>query len=183
MKLTAIQQYAILGLILVCGLVFGYYQFLLKPKMAEIDKLRATLEEKKKDLEEAKKIVARYVEFKKRADTVQRELEWIQSRIPKSIEKTKLVEAVGLIQNRSGVSLTSFTFGGAGVAKDNYVEIPLTLRISTNFDGLLHFLKEVCLSSNFMMTVRDLNVMPLSANDNSNTTISAQLTLCGVQGK
>ena len=182
MKLTAIQQYAILGLILVCALVFGYYQFLLKPKMAEIDKLRATLEEKKKDLEEAKKIVAKYVEFKKRADTVQRELEWIQSRIPKTIEKTKLVEAVSLIQNRSRVSLTSFTFGAGGVAKDNYVEVPLVLRITTNFNGILRFLKEVSLSNNFMMTVRDLNVNATSAVD-SEATISAQITLCGVQSK
>lgn len=183
MKLNPIQQYLIIGVILVCGLGFGYYQLLLKPKMAEIERLKVTLEEKRKDLEEAKKIVARYVEFKKRADTVQRELEWIQNRIPKSIEKTKLIETIGMIQNRSGVFLTNFTVGAAPAAKDAYVEVPVTVRISTDFDGLLRFLREVSLASNFMMTARDLAVTPATTVDDPNISISAQMTLCGVQAK
>jgi Tfp pilus assembly protein PilO len=183
MKLTPVQQYSILGVIFLCGLAFGYYQLLLKPKMTEIEKLRATLEEKRKDLEEAKKIVAKYVEFKKRADTIQRELEWFQNRIPKVIEKTKMIEAMGFLQNRSGVYLTNFIFVASPTAKDAYAEVPVTVKISTNFSGLLNFLREISLSPNFMMTVRDLNVIPASSNDDPGITISAQMTLCGVQAK
>lgn len=183
MKITPIQQYSILGAILVAGVFFGFYQLLLKPKMAEIIKLRSTLEEKKQDLEEAKKIVAKYVEFKKRADTVQRELEWNQARIPKTIEKTKLIESIGFIQNRSGVSLTNIAVSSAPVSKDAYVEIPVVVRISSDFDGLLRFLKEISLSSNFMMTARDLMVAPSLSKDDPNITISAQMTICGVQAK
>ncbi|HVZ79613.1 MAG TPA: type 4a pilus biogenesis protein PilO [bacterium] len=183
MKLTPIQQYLILGVILVCGLVFAYYQFLLKPKMAEIEKLRSTLEEKKKDLEDAKKIVAKYAEFKKRADTVQRELEWVQNRIPKTIDKSKLVEAIGLIQNRSGVYLTNFNMNTGPSSRDVFVELPAIVRISTNFDGLLRFLKEISLNSGFLMIAKDLSVTPLGSTDDPKITISAQMTVCGVQAK
>lgn len=70
MKITPLQQYIILGVVFFAGLVFLYYQFLLKPLNSDIVNLRTTLEQKQKDLEEAKKIVAKYVEFKKRADSV-----------------------------------------------------------------------------------------------------------------
>ena len=68
MKITPLQQYVVLGLMVLAGIGFSYYQFLLKPLNAQIATLRSTLEQKQKDLEEAKKIVTQYVGFKKRAD-------------------------------------------------------------------------------------------------------------------
>lgn len=182
MKLTPVQQYLILGFFLFGGLVFLYYQFLLKPKNAEIERLRTTLEEKRKDLEEAKKIVAKYVEFKKRADTVQRELEWIQNRIPKVVEKPKLIEAISFLQNRSGVQLTNVTFTNTVVSKDTYSEVPVTVRISTDYKGLLNFFYQIGVS-NLFMTSRDLSVLSQSDPANPGITVAAQLVISGVQAK
>ena len=54
MKITPFQQYLILGVAVFSGISFLYYQFLLKPINLEIGNLRSTLEQKQKDLEEAK---------------------------------------------------------------------------------------------------------------------------------
>jgi Tfp pilus assembly protein PilO len=183
MKITPLQQYAIFALLSFLGLAFFYYQFLLKPVNNKISTLQGTLDQKKKDLEEAKKVVAKYVEFKKREDSIQRELEWIQNRIPKTIEKTKLLEAVSFLQNRSGVVLTSFTVNPPSV-KDTYTEIPVNIQIHSDFNGLLNFLYQISTSSLFM-TARGLNVTPYvpTATDNTNESISAQIIVSGVQAK
>lgn len=181
-KLTQPQQIMFLGFLLLGGLVFAFIQFPLKQKNAEIVRLRATLEEKRKDLEEAKKIVAKYAEFKKRADSVQRELEWIQNRLPKAIEKTRMLEAVGFVQNRSGVYLTNVTFIGKPNTKDTYLEVPVKVAFSTNFQGLLNFLYQVSNSALFM-TMDSLIVNSSTVPDNPNTTLSVQIFVNGVQAK
>ena len=183
MKITPLQQYIILGALAFCGLVFLYYQFLLKPVNSKISTLQTTLDEKKKYLEEAKNVVAKYVEFKKREDSIQRELEWIQNRIPKTVEKNKLLEAVSFLQNRSGVVLTSFTINPPS-PKDTYTEIPVTVQIHSDFKGLISFLYQISTSSLFM-TARSLNVTPYvpTNSEDLNLSLSAQIIVSGVQAK
>jgi len=181
-KLTRPYQWLILGLAGFLMVVFGYYQLMLKPLNVEIDQLQTTLDQKKKDLEEAKKIISKYVEFKKREDSVQRELEWLQSRIPKSIDKIKLMENVNLVQKNSNVVTTSFLFGTGNVTRDSWVEVPITIRFNTNYRGLLDFLYQVSVSSQ-LLTVRDLAVTPFSDPNRPGFSLTAHLTVCGIQGK
>ena len=65
MKFTRPYQWIILGVGGFFGIVFGYYQLMLKPINVQIVQLQSNLDQKKKDLDEAKKIVSKYVEFKK----------------------------------------------------------------------------------------------------------------------
>ena len=181
MKITPLQQYMILGFIGFIAISFLFYQFALKPINREIASLESERDQKQKDLDEAKKIVAKYVEFKKRADSIQRELEWIQNRIPKTVEKDKLVEAVSLLQNLSGVYLTSFQVQVAS-AKDSYTEIPVNLKFNSSFKGLLNFLKEITLS-NLTLTVHDLAVTPITDPVHPEVTLTAQMVLSGIQAK
>lgn len=184
MKITPLQQYAILGVIAFLGIGFLFYQFLLKPINNEIKTLQTTRDQKKKDLEEAKRIVAKYVEFKKRADSIQRELEWIQNRIPKSIERAKLLEAASFLQNRSGVFFTGLQFiTGAVASKDgSYSEVSMNIRFATDFKGLLNFLYQVSVS-NLFMTIRDLTVTPSTDAEHQNVTLTASMVLSGIQAK
>ena len=182
MKITPLQQYIILGVLGFLVLSFLFYQFALKPINKEITALETKRDQEKKDLEEAKKIVAKYVEFKKRADSVQRELEWIQNRIPKTIDKSKLFEAVSYLQNRSGVYITSFQVQPSGAPKDAYTEIPTNIKFNTNYEGLLNFLSQVSIS-NLIMTVRDLSVTPIADPTHLDVTLSAQMVLSGIQAK
>jgi Tfp pilus assembly protein PilO len=183
MKFTVLQQAIFLGAIGFIGVVFLYYQFAIKPINNEIASLQTTLEQKKKDLEDAKRIVAKYVEFKKRQDSVQRELEWIQNRIPKSIDRPKLVEAINFLQNRSGVFLTNLGFSAQVTSKDGtYVEVPTTVSFNSDYKGLLVFMYQVSLS-NLFVTVRDLTVTAATDPNHPNVTLLAQMTLSGIQAK
>lgn len=182
MKLTPVQQYMILGAIAFLGLVFLYYQFLLKPVNIQIANLQSTLQQKKDKLEEAKKKVANYVEFKKQADSIQRELEWYQNRIPKTVEKTKMLEELSLAQSRSGVVLTSILFPQGLQGSKDYSELPASVRFNSNYEGLMNFLYQIN-SSNLFMIVRDLVVTPTFAADHPNFTIQTQVTISGIQAK
>jgi Tfp pilus assembly protein PilO len=182
MKITPLQQYLILGVLAFAGLSYLYYQFLLKPLNTHIESLRVELAQQKEELEKARKIAEKYEEFKKRADTVQRELEWLQSRIPKTIEQSKLVEAINLIQNRSGVILTNFQFLVPTIKDTPYVEVPVRLTFNTNYKGLLNFLYQIGIS-NLFMTVRDLSMNPFTDPLHLDVTISAQMTVSGIQAK
>jgi Tfp pilus assembly protein PilO len=184
MKITKVQQYifgAVLGFIL---LIAAYYYVVLKPINAEIASLKSTLEEKKKDLDEAKKMITKYAEFKKRADSIQRELEWVQNRIPKMVDRPKMVENVNFLQTRSGLSLTSFKFGTSTVAKDIYVEVPAELKFLATYKELLSFFYEMSLSKS-LMTTKDLKISFYSDTTNplSGKTITGMITLNGVQAK
>lgn len=181
MKFTPLQQYIILGVVAFLGLTFLYYQFLLKPVNSQITSLQATLQQKKDKLEEAKKKVANYVEFKKQADSIQRELEWYQNRIPKTIEKAKLLEAISFAQGRSGIVLTSFLFQPTQSPKD-YSELPATVRFNSDFTGLINFLYQTS-TSNLLMTVRDLSITPFVSVDHPNFTIQTQMVVSGIQAK
>ena len=183
MKITTLQQYLILGLVAFLGIEFLYYQFLLKPINNKIVALQSTLDQKKKDLEEAKRIAEKFVEFNKRADSVQRELEWIQNRIPKAIDKTKLLEEINFVQERSGVIFTSFQFAQTPTDTDICTEIPANIKFNSDFKGLLSFLFQVS-KSNLLMAVHDLTVTSLPFNSaNPKITLTAQLTLSGIQAK
>jgi len=179
MKITPVQQYILFG-VFVFGVVSAlFFQFVIKPINIDIVTKTGIRDQKKKDLEEAKKIVAKYAEFKKRADSIQRELEWIQNRIPRSIERTKLLEAVSLVQKRSGVYITSLQFQGSGVGAG---EVPVSIRFTSTYEGLINFLYQVSVS-NLVMTTRDLVVAPFSDSTRPNTTLAVNLVVSGVQAK
>lgn len=184
MKLTQLQYYVIFSVFGFLVLSFLFYQFALKPINNEISTLETKRDQEKKDLEEAKKIVAKYVEFKKRADSIQRELEWIQNRIPKTIDQTKLLEAVSLAQQRSGVYFTSFQFGtGAIASKDGaYMELPVNLTFISSYKNLLNFLYQISVS-NLFMTVRDLVVNPTLDPVRQDVSLQATVVLSGIQSK
>ena len=183
MKITPLQQYIVLGIFSFLGVTFLYYQFLLKPLNNKISTLQTTLDAKKKDLEEAKMIVAKYVEFKKREDSIQRELEWIQNRIPKTIERTKLIEAISFLESRSGVVLTSFTINPIS-SKDTYSEIPVNIQFHSDFKGLTNFLYQISIS-NLLMTAQGLKVIPYvpTNTDDPHLSLTAQIIVSGVQAK
>jgi Tfp pilus assembly protein PilO len=188
MKITPLQQYIILGVLGFLVLSFLFYQFALKPINREISSLEAKRDQEKKDLDEAKKIVAKYVEFKKRADSIQRELEWIQNRIPKTIDKPKMVEVVTSLQNRSGVSLTDFKFSNTvstSSSKDaSYSEVPVNIKFNSDYSGLIKFVYQMSLS-NLVMTARDVVVTAVTPIDptHPNVTLSTQMVLSGIQAK
>jgi Tfp pilus assembly protein PilO len=174
----------ILALAVILGLIFSYYQFVLKPLNNDIVALQTDLADKQKKLDDAKQMLTKYDEFKKSSAAVLRELEWAQSRIPAQLEKSKFVESTNDLQARSGVSLISFKFQTGSIAKDSFTEVPAEIKFNANFDQLMDFLYEVSISKSLMI-VHDIKVTPYidTTASNSKQTLSAEMVLSGIQGK
>ncbi len=182
MKLSPLYTAMIFGFLIIGGVVALYYQFLLKPVNARITQLSNDLSQKKEELDEAKKTMAKYVEFKKRSDSVERELEWIQNRIPKLIDKNQLLNSINFVQSRSGFTLTSFSMTGAVNARDSYTEVPASLKLTTNYAGFMSFLYQTSVSP-LLMTVNGIVVTQSVDPNRPDLTLSVQLNLNGVQAK
>jgi cell division protein FtsL len=70
MKISKTQQYMIFAAVAVLALIFAYYQFVLKPLNIEIASLQSDLADKQKKLNDAKQMIAKYDEFKKRSAAI-----------------------------------------------------------------------------------------------------------------
>jgi Tfp pilus assembly protein PilO len=179
MKLSQFQQYAFVALLLLLGVIFAYYSFLIKPLDADIVALQSDLQEKQKKLDAAKQTLAKYDEFKKRSAAVDRELEWAQGRIPLQLDKSKLVEDINLIQARTQVVLTNFRFKSSS-SKDEAAEVQADIKFTASYGQLLNFLHEVTMSKNLIL-VHNLKVTPFADLSGSDQTLSVQMTLGGLQ--
>jgi len=157
MKMTQEQQYMILGVLFFAIVGALYFQFMLKPVYQQMTSLQSTLERKKKDLEDAKKIVAKYAEFKKRSSSIQRELEWFQNRIPASVDRIKMLDALSMLQSRSGVRLTDFRSDMPVVKKDKYTEFPVNVRFSSDYKQMLEFIHQMAYAET-LLTVREIKL-------------------------
>ncbi|MGH7739931.1 MAG: type 4a pilus biogenesis protein PilO [bacterium] len=183
MKISPFQQSLIIGAAIFVAIIGAFYQFMLKPENAQIVQLNGTLITKKKALDDAKKTMAKYVEFKKHSDSVQRELEWIQNRIPQKVDNGQLMENLNFLQSRSGIILTSFQMRGNVNKRDSYTEIPMNLKFNTNYAGFLNFLYQTTVSP-LLLTVNDITVSPDTQSHDPNQTditLSVELSLNGVQ--
>jgi Tfp pilus assembly protein PilO len=186
MKITKIQQYMALAVVVILSLIFVYYEFVLKPLNDDIAFLQSDLKDKQAKLDAAKQMLAKYDEFKKKSAAVLRELEWAQGRMPIQLDRPKFIEGVSALQARTGISLTNFKFGVVAASKDSYTEVPADIKFNANFDQLINFLYQVSVSKNLMI-VHDLKLFPFTdvtaTTLNSKQTLSAQMILSGIQGK
>lgn len=179
MKMTKEQQYAVLAVVLLLIVGAIYYQFLLKPVYANIAQLTTTLQQKEKDLQDAKAIVAKYAEFKKRSASIQRELEWFQNRIPASIDRVKMLDALSEMQSRSGLRLTDFRSDAQPVKKDKYTEVPVTVRFISDYRQLLEFIHQMAFTDT-LLTVRGISLNRRNeASSPSDPTLTGEMTVKG----
>lgn len=184
MKISLVQQYMAFGALIAVVIAVLFYFFLLKPVNLQIVQLQGDLQAKTDKLKEVEAKIKNYAQFQKEADSVQRELEWYQNRIPKTIDKGKFMEALNGLLGRSGVVLTSFQTATAASLKD-YSEVPATIHFHTDFNGLTAFLYQTSLSS-LIMTARDVVVMPITQGDmalHPDFTLDVQMVVSGVQAK
>lgn len=184
MKISIVQQYIAFGALVAVVVAVLYYFFLLKPVNLQIVQLQGDLQAKTDKLKEVEAKIKNYAQFQKEADSVQRELEWYQNRIPKTIDRGKFMEALNGLLGRSGVVLTSFQTTNPQALKD-YSELPATIHFHTDFNGLTTFLYQTSLSS-LIMTVRDVLIVPISDSDrlaHPAFSLDAQMVVSGIEAK
>jgi type IV pilus assembly protein PilO len=177
-KFSKEQQYLVLGVL--AFLVVGglYYQFMLKPIWSNIESLKSTLQKKEQDLQDAKSIVAKYAEFKKRSSSIQRELEWYQNRIPASVDRVKMLDALQVLQSRSGVRLLDFKADAQPVKKEKYTELPVGVRFNASYRQMLEFIRQMA-STETLLTVRDIKLTRQANSTTGTSTLVGEMQVKG----
>ena len=179
MKLTPLQQYIFLGVLVFMGFSYVYYQYIITPINIRI---KADNDQKKGVEDKLKQAIATqkdYEKFKDNADSTQRELTLYQNRIPPTVENIKMMQTIYLLQSRSGVVLTSLQFQAPQTVND-FVQLPAAIRFNSDFKGLLAFLYQTSITSP-VMTVQNLSISPGTVVDHPSFTLQVQMIINGIQ--
>lgn len=78
------QQYLALGILLLAGGAYGYWNFGLKPLSSQIEKLTKDIKDKKDNIEKARKLKGQWEEYNQRLSRVQAGLAFVGTRLPSS---------------------------------------------------------------------------------------------------
>lgn len=131
-----------LSLILLCVVAYFFFNYMYKPmynKGLELDK---KIEEKEKELEETRKIVANLDIKKAEFEKVKKELEYIIRRLPTKEEIPELLKTITNLAIKSNIELVSFR-PQPNVSKEVYEEIPVSLFVKGTYHNLGLFLTEL----------------------------------------
>jgi Tfp pilus assembly protein PilO len=80
------QQYVVLGVLLLAGGVYGYWNLLMKPMAEEAERIQKELKTKKENLEQARKLRATWEEYMQRLARVQAASQYVNRRLPPKSE-------------------------------------------------------------------------------------------------
>jgi Tfp pilus assembly protein PilO len=131
----------LIGVIAIAVLVgVGYWYFFYVPNTKIITAKTRVLEGKRKDLEEARNMVVNYPEYLREASNINRHIEFINSRLPKSYSIGEAIDNISAKANEAGIRITKFIPDNKPVKKGEYSEQSVKLEIVTNFDNLGAFL-------------------------------------------
>jgi type IV pilus assembly protein PilO len=150
-KLSKRERFLVV-LVIVAGLLFVYYQYFLTPLLAEVYEIREEVKQKEERLgslrdsdNEIKTLLSGIEELK----TKILELEYLS---PVNPRRPEIVTQLEALSKAAGVKLLSVDFfmaalhgSGGGDAKEerSYIEIPVQVNISGNYDNIIHFLKQL----------------------------------------
>jgi Tfp pilus assembly protein PilO len=127
----------LIGAVAIAVLVgVGYWYFFYVPNTKIIVQKTKLLEGKRKDLEEARNMVVNYPEYLREASSINRHIEFINSRLPKTFSIGEAIDSISEKANEAGIKITKFTPDNKPVKKGEYTEQSVKLEIVTNFENL-----------------------------------------------
>jgi len=108
-KLTKEQQNNIAAAVLISGLaIFSYVKYWAMPVMKNYKAKTVVLEQKKKDLRDAREMVSRYSEFIARASEINRRVDFINKRLPGEINIADTIREITKSATESNIDIVSF---------------------------------------------------------------------------
>jgi len=109
-KLTQKQQTTIAAAVLLLGFVgYAYWNYLYSPLVKKYKEKTVILEQKQKDLQDAKNMVSKYPEFLARASAINSETEYLNSRLPEKLSFAELIEEISDKAAASDVTIENFS--------------------------------------------------------------------------
>jgi type IV pilus assembly protein PilO len=175
-NLTKEQQKTIAAVVLAVGaFTYVYWNYMMKPTNAKIVQLKQDLATKQEQVETTKREALRLPAIKREYEALVLEVGETEKLIPKEKGLDNVLRTVTEEAIRLNIQVISFSPRGIS-QKTYYNEIPIDLSIQANFHSLGHLLATLGQKERIMNS-RNVQMTALSANQNSPTGHTVQVTL------
>ncbi len=139
-KLTKKQQQNIAAAVIITGAaIFGYVKYLYTPLTAKVQKKQEVLEQKKKELSEARRMVSQYAAFLQEQHEINAKIDFMNSRLPKNVSIADVIDQITKQATMSNIAIIEFA-PGKEYNRGDYREYEVGANFSTNFRDLGEFL-------------------------------------------
>ncbi|HDQ26545.1 MAG TPA: hypothetical protein ENN43_07365 [bacterium] len=156
-KLTKQQQQNLIAAVLLLGgLGYGYFNFWLSPIQAKLKKESVVLEQKRKDLRDARDMVRSYAEFQARASEINRRVDFINMRLPKETNISDTIRELTQKAAEANINIINFQPGRERDA-GGFKEYDIVMSFETSYTNLGRFLTGVGYISR-LITPANLNI-------------------------
>jgi Tfp pilus assembly protein PilO len=142
-KLTNQQMQNIAAVVLiVTAFIFAYAKFLFLPGLKAFKEKSAALEQKKKELSDARNMVAKYPEFLSHAHDISAKTEFINRRLPQEANVAGTIREITKSATESNINIINFEPGKESV-KGDYREMEIKLKFLATYADLGNFLTKL----------------------------------------
>lgn len=139
-KLTKEQQnILVVAVLLIGGLTYAYVNFLFQPNVQTIKEKSQQLQQKTKDLQDARQMAGSYAEFVKKAEFINRKVDFINRRLPADIKISDTIREVTRKATEANIGILNFEPGNIN-KKDGYSEIKIITNFESNYADLGKFI-------------------------------------------
>jgi Tfp pilus assembly protein PilO len=139
-KLTKQQQQNIAAaVIIIGGLLFVYFKYLLLPNIKTLNDRSAVLEQKKKDLRDARNMVSKYDEFLKNASDINFRTDFINRRLPAETNISDTIRELTKRATEYNIGIINFE-PGAETNKGDYKQTEIKIHFLTTYNDLGNFI-------------------------------------------
>jgi Tfp pilus assembly protein PilO len=130
---------AVIGTALV---VFVYVKYWAMPVMSGYKSKTVILEQKKKELGDARQMVSNYSEFLARTSEISGKSDFINKRLPKDINISETIREITKSATENNINIIKFE-PGEELNKGEYKEFAIALNYNTNFKDMGYFLTSI----------------------------------------
>ena len=138
-SLTKEQQYMIVGLVVLIGCLYAYWNYLLNPTMQKIVEQEKKHKSLVSQIEKAKRQAKRLPALKNQSEKLERDLAKLEKQLPKGTDMPNILRTITREAMRENLEFSKIA--PAGNKRRTYFEsIPFSLAISGGLHSVVRFL-------------------------------------------
>ena len=142
-KLTKEQQNVlVVAVLLIAGTAYLYINYLFQPNVKKIQERTAVLQQKKKDLQDARQMAGSYSEFVKKAEFINRKVDFANRRLPLQVTISDTIREITIKATEANIGIISFQ-PLSSLKKNGYTETKVNVNFETNYYNLGKFLTNI----------------------------------------
>lgn len=142
-RLTKEQQnILVVAVLLVGGITYGYINYLFQPNVQKIKDKTVQLQQKTKDLQDARQMAGSYSEFVKKAEFINSKVDFINRRLPVGMQMSDTIREITRKATEANIGIINFQPGNTN-KKGGYQETKIAVNFQTNYADLGKFVTNI----------------------------------------